>query len=73
MGQVRERADKGMPSYASAGELQFIDWNDTIEPDSPTLKWRREGRLATKLIDPLQSAKESLPSLSKTPRKELGC
>jgi hypothetical protein len=52
MGQVRERADKGMPSYASAGELQFIDWNDTIEPDSPTLKWRREGRLATKLIDP---------------------
>jgi hypothetical protein len=50
--QVRERAEKGLPSYTSAGELEFIDWADTIEPDSPTLKWQREGRLAMKLVDP---------------------
>ena len=52
MDQVRERAEQGLPSYASAGELQFIDWNDAIEADSPTLKWRREGSLAMKLVDP---------------------
>jgi Lipase (class 3) len=50
--QVRERAEKGLPSYTSAGELQFIDWHDLIEPDSPTLKWQRETRLAMKLVDP---------------------
>jgi len=50
--EVRERTEKGLPSYASAGELQFIDWNDVIETDSPILKWRRESSLATKLIDP---------------------
>jgi hypothetical protein len=50
--QVRERAEKGLPSYTSAGELQFIDWDDMTEPDSPTLKWRRETRLAMKLVDP---------------------
>jgi hypothetical protein len=33
-------------------ELQFIDWDDTIEPESPTLKWRREGSLAMKLVNP---------------------
>jgi hypothetical protein len=51
--QVRERAEKGLPSCMSAGELQFIDWDEIIEPDSPTLKWRRETRLAVKLVDPL--------------------
>jgi Lipase (class 3) len=52
LGQVRERAAKGLPSYTSAGELQFIDWDDAIEPDSATLKWQRETQLAMKLIDP---------------------
>jgi hypothetical protein len=37
---------------SAAGELQFIDWDDTIEPDTPTLKWERETRLAMKLVDP---------------------
>jgi hypothetical protein len=40
--QIRERAEEGLPSYASVGELQFIDWDDTIDADSATLKWRRE-------------------------------
>lgn len=54
-GLCRESASgrkKGLPSYTSAGELQFIDWDEIIEPDSPTLKWQRETRLAMKLVDP---------------------
>jgi hypothetical protein len=50
--QIRERPEEGLPSYASAGELQFIDWDDAIEPDSATLKWRGESSLAMKLVDP---------------------
>jgi hypothetical protein len=36
--------------YASVGALQFIDWSGALQPDSPTLRFKRFEHLATLFV-----------------------
>jgi hypothetical protein len=40
------RLKSGLPVYASCGQLQFIDWQDKVQPDSRALTITRTWNLA---------------------------
>ena len=45
------RLESDLPTYASCGQLQFIDWDDKIQPDSRELTIQRNLSLAKKLAE----------------------
>jgi hypothetical protein len=45
------RLETGLPSYSSCGQLQFIDWNDAIQPESRELTMKRNLSLAQEVAE----------------------